>query len=896
MAKQKIYFQWQNAALMKTIYPLRTMNLRNALEYFMEIDLWKQFKKKKIEDLPDEVAAYHKRKAAVVNQAKKDYDTQLAYFYTTRLEPEAAERMEKNMFGKIQSLHDSFTTYYTKYTDPFRQSYFITQRLETLDRERKELDRQVAAQDRRLKIMISMKQDESRILKEKADLEKLTSAQPVFEERRQQLVALISAFGKIESLKKDYIKQAEIALKKRQEIDKTLGPLQIKIALQEAKLKELQDDVRRLRRSIQPGPVSAENFFAVPDAITDIASRFPQTDPGFCRQVDDMREEIAALQDPAVQRARLGNHIFNLQLSRKRFEKQTNSSFKENTLNAYNEVLEQMKDFWSSLDNAGKAANVLEETVKDKEQAMIRLQDVIAGLKEEAGGWEVQVNELKERVLDVNEENYISQYRPIPPTLKDIVMLKLDEYRESLLKDDQDKDPYTYQFFLLKLLIKRFKSEPKRFPRWLQYMIVHFSGMRYSSAHGSWASPKDLYLNLYISLPMKAINDNLNKLDDFAIAELRQRKIAEYTGGHIPETDAGHALPGFATADDDESKDKIEAHLALLKSGGPDAWRKGLLNLLLDEESYEMTEQQALEALQDLREKGDIPDWMWKELSALTELRLTEAQDESWEKLTPEEQAQKNDFKWAKYREEMRKWKEKHLTGWREAHDRSNELIVSRAVCNEVAEHILHLRGHAGPAGLSSAADWFIGAAKKNKKLPAPDAENDTAYFVKPRTLEDYRQGAAILWLKYRNDPPPLWNVVKPFTVGTDKLLPDGYLNGGRWKYKDNGLFRSGAFPNAKGMLVNRAQYLFWVHIATVAEVAETAEGQVVLTYETSLPYEDRRLACVGVFKRHLHNLLFDGGEDTYNGSFVGYAPDNQADIPAEDLDEMLDWDHVLLK
>ena len=33
MAEQKIYFQWQNEVLEKTIYPLRRMNLRNTLEY-----------------------------------------------------------------------------------------------------------------------------------------------------------------------------------------------------------------------------------------------------------------------------------------------------------------------------------------------------------------------------------------------------------------------------------------------------------------------------------------------------------------------------------------------------------------------------------------------------------------------------------------------------------------------------------------------------------------------------------------------------------------------------------------------------------------------------------------------------------------------------------------------
>ena len=897
MARQKIYFQWQNEALLKTIYPLRTMNLRNALEYFMEIDLWKRYKDKKIEDMREEVARYHKKKEASVRQAMEDYNTRLDYFYNTQVPEEEAEPPVKNMFRKIQSLHEVFNTYYKGYKekpDPFRQSYFITQRLEELDKGRKELDKRIFSQTRYVENLKAMKQSQARIDSETETLDKLKRLQLVFEERRKQLVALISAFGKLEQRKKDFVKQKESALKEEKEIDAKLAPWQSQITLNETKLKEVQDDVRRTRRRIQPEPAPLENYFQVPDSLTEMAHRFPQADPEFCREVDAIREEIALLLGPEVQKARLKMHIENVQQSRARFEKRTNSTSREITLKAFDEVLDQMKDFLSFLENKGKAADILENAIKDKEQEMTRLEGILKDLKEKTAVWVERLNQLKESILEVHEESYISTYRPVPPSMKDIIRMMVDEYRETKLMDgENEKDQYQ----LLAMLIERFRKEPQRFPRWLQYMIIHFSGMRYSSAHGSWASAKDLYLNLFISLPMKTINDNLDTLDDFTVAELRRRKLAEYTGAIASGTD--HELPKFATAKDEDSREKIEAHLFHLKAGEVDSWRKGLLNLLLDEECYEMTEQQALELLEDLRERGDIPDWMWKEISAMTELRLTEAKDQDWEKLTPAEQAQKNEAKWAKFRESMKKWREDHLTGWREEHDRSNELIVSRAVCNEVAEHILHLRGHRGPAGLASAADWFLNAAQKDKPLREKNGrESYVSYFVKPKKIKDYRPGAAILWLKYRNDPPPQWNIVKPFkTDDGDKTLPSHYINGGRWDYKDkDGLVRSRTVENDKGMMIRRTEYLFWVHIATVADVAETAEGRLILTYETSLPYEDRRRSCVGVFKRLEHNLLFDGGEDTYNGSFVGYVPDNPLDIPTEDLDEMLNWDHVLLK
>ena len=40
------------------------------------------------------------------------------------------------------------------------------------------------------------------------------------------------------------------------------------------------------------------------------------------------------------------------------------------------------------------------------------------------------------------------------------------------------------------------------------------------------------------------------------------------------------------------------------------------------------------------------------------------------------------------------------------------------------------------------------------------------------------------------------------------------------------------------------------------------------------------------------NNLMFNGGEETYNGSFVGFLPEGK--VPAGDLEEMLDWNHIL--
>jgi hypothetical protein len=95
------------------------------------------------------------------------------------------------------------------------------------------------------------------------------------------------------------------------------------------------------------------------------------------------------------------------------------------------------------------------------------------------------------------------------------------------------------------------------------------------------------------------------------------------------------------------------------------------------------------------------------------------------------------------------------------------------------------------------------------------------------------------------------------------------------------------------------------MHEATVVEVAETAEtkgeNRVVLTFETNLPDEDRNAATIGVFKRYLSDLIREQVEDSYNAAFVGFMP--EAELPANestklavDLEEMLDWNHIIRK
>ena len=90
------------------------------------------------------------------------------------------------------------------------------------------------------------------------------------------------------------------------------------------------------------------------------------------------------------------------------------------------------------------------------------------------------------------------------------------------------------------------------------------------------------------------------------------------------------------------------------------------------------------------------------------------------------------------------------------------------------------------------------------------------------------------------------------------------------------------------------SQWLRWIHEATIAEVAETADGMTVITFETALPDRDKATSAVGTFKLPLNWLLADGTEDLYNRSFVGFVPEGQ--VPVEHLKTMLDWKKIFSK
>jgi hypothetical protein len=394
---------------------------------------------------------------------------------------------------------------------------------------------------------------------------------------------------------------------------------------------------------------------------------------------------------------------------------------------------------------------------------------------------------------------------------------------------------------------------------------------------------------LLIRLRSAKADEGLKKLDATAIEKLSAEKVAAYEGASKPK---------LALAQEKEWKDKVAINLGNLKSTGPQTRRYGFTSMQADEITYEvksMTTAQVLETLKSM--KDTFPRWAWKEIVKLTPLRVTEVNDPGWEKLTPEEETEKNAQAYTGLGKVIVDWENYDTSAWREEHGRTHELIVSRAVCNEAAEHIQHLRGYLPPGGLTPKASWY----KKNETdgtlpgMPRP-------YYVKPVTGQDYTVGASILWLRFVNEMPNDWQIAKAIeTKKKEGLIPPQFINRkpaekslANWIYQmGETITRSRTFVDANKVKQNQRQFLRWIHEATVAEVAESIGNEkVVLTFETALPDAPKGVSSIGMFKHYESDIVSIGTEDAFFGSFVGYVPEGQP--PLEHLKVMLDWNRIL--
>ena len=472
---------------------------------------------------------------------------------------------------------------------------------------------------------------------------------------------------------------------------------------------------------------------------------------------------------------------------------------------------------------------------------------------------------------------------------------------------------------LLREVIELINSDPNRFPEWLVYMLIHFSGMRYISAHSSWADPRDL-----IELLFKEDEEEVLKTK----AMKEPQTLAQLCTTAIKDLQIW-LKPGLQ----EDEKKSITRLIARLQQATTD-WRALLEYRVekLQKEIKNLTDDQVLGRLvqykADRERAGDpLPQWMWSEIVKNTPLRLNTS-DANWEAYSPERWKSQSG-QWA---EVLNTWQKKDITSWRKRHEQTLELVVTKSVCNEIAEQIQHLRGHTPYAGLTSKPKWY-------QRLATNENTKDFSYIKQAPDKEDFRPGASILWLQWMAQKPSPWQVayaipgytfipnngagVNPGQRGEVRkkdLVAQDLDDDSGWTYLrqgDNTFIRKrkkltpqelkamGKTPAEIKKLTaeyaktgsDEIEYLRWRHEATVVDVVEMIDGWIVLTFETG---------NIGLIRRPLSTL---------RGSpmvFVGYVPDLWS-LPEDKKDpkdrllnvqqwkdndarlvRMLDWNRIL--
>jgi len=912
MAKP-VYFQWQNEILCKDIYPMRLEKLRDFLVFFKEVDLWAAYKDKSLDEIPDQVRAYEKAGAATLVQAVEAYNSLREYFLTEDVTPLIEKKYSQpdlDEIVEINNLHATFRSYFPKYDDVRKEKYFVSQRIATWKVRRQSLQRRIKSQERRVS---NIQPDHPKRPEEGKKLERLQSVTlAMLEDELDKLIAFEEAIGNIERRKLELAKIRKNLLRSKDKLTRQLNGLRARIAPLETKRGELSAERARLQNP--PDKAALENYLLNKDVTEPLREEYPEISQSLLNIINAVHKELAqnfayakSIEGKAgavrtytwrmreVQRT-VKKEVTKLEADLRnmppnwshRPEREAALVNKRDTsLPVIAAELFKLTEFQSALLNTQKSEAEIKATLDAKAKELVGVEKDLTELKEQASKLQTELDDIEAKLAIPEEENLVKYTPEKPVTVRDIAIWKARAYEESL----EDKNQYE----LLDEIHQRFMREPERYPLWLQYMVVHFSGMRYASAHGSWADPKDLL----VRLRAPDVEEEVKNMDDETVARECAERVAAYEGTN------GTPRPRLADATEKEWTQKIGWYLPNLKSNSPNTRRRGLTDMRKTEEAYEIMHRPTQEALGELLAmKDQFPAWAWKLIVKLTPLRLTEVTDPGWEKLTSAEEQESYSHENYPMRRLIDEWANFDATAWRAEHGRTHELIVTRAVCNETAEHIQHLRGHLPPGGLTPKPGWY----RKNEKENTIQGDT-TPYYVRANTAEQYTPGASVLWLRFVNKMPNPWQVAKPVET-KDKvgLLPDTFIRGKKaggakndssWKYKmgevttrERFLYAQDDKGKKKGRKTKQQQFLRWIHEATVVEVAETAEGAVVITYETALPDDYKGTSSIGIFKKPLSYFLSDGDEEYYNRSFVGYVP--EGDIPLEHLNQMLDWEKIL--
>ncbi|HLO17934.1 MAG TPA: hypothetical protein VK206_24100, partial [Anaerolineales bacterium] len=316
---EPMYFQWQNEFLLTTIYPSRNRKLADFLVYYKEIDLWAEYKDKKIENLQSDINSYIEARENGLITAYKSYKTLYAYFIKEDVRTQYMAKYkltDETPLARVKELHHLFLAYLPKYADVRREKYFVTQQVSSWEQYRKSLLPQIASKQRRVNIVVP----EKRAI-EQQGLQQLQTVLAIADEELDRLYTFVSTYNKIEKRKLEYYKAKQSAELGSKGVRTKLDDVHTRLQPLEAKHREMSSALGRLRTP--PSLDSVQGYFATDDISSQIKQQFPQADATLVNMINGLHKQLAValrnLKDDAVKLITVKNHVYKLQAQQQAF-------------------------------------------------------------------------------------------------------------------------------------------------------------------------------------------------------------------------------------------------------------------------------------------------------------------------------------------------------------------------------------------------------------------------------------------------------------------------------------------------------------------------------------------------------------------------------------------------
>ena len=304
---------------------------------------------------------------------------------------------------------------------------------------------------------------------------------------------------------------------------------------------------------------------------------------------------------------------------------------------------------------------------------------------------------------------------------------------------------------LLRKVISYLEQSRHNFDPWIKYMIIHFTGMRYKTAHGSYADPRRI----------------LVLIEEQEFSTLRRWLLGIQSD--LLDMEITKATPEMSQMLLVEKDPKIQQKLQKANSMMRDQRlkRQGIIDfrqLQSDQRKTNYLNLSEDDALSEIEKRGptgsnSFPDWFWAELVRRTPLKLRyvgAGNKDNWDNLTYDLQRSRINSP-PNWRQLFVDWLRSpgcEITAWRDKNLRDLSLLVSSAVCNEVSEHIHHLRGLKPRGGLTARPPFYLEAEYDDNPESRPKAPN----IKSPRQIQHEKESG-------KNQPPvqPLQEASLPF-------------------------------------------------------------------------------------------------------------------------------------